>query len=306
MKKQISTMPFSSVKALSHMFKSFFELMKPRVMSLVIFTALVGMVIAPTQPDFLDASLSLFFVAIGAGAAGALNMWYDAEIDGIMTRTCLRPIPLGKIKNNHALVFGTVLSFISVAGLYFFSNFLSALILAITILFYIFIYTIWLKRSTPQNIVIGGAAGAFPPVIGWTISTNTIGIEPIILFLIIFLWTPSHFWALSLYKNEDYKKAKIPMLSVVSGEEVTKKNILFYSIILWPFTLAPYFLNFSSYSNFAFVVIFGFFYIFLSFKLLITKTKSASNKIARTIFVYSIFYLFFIFSTILIDNYFFI
>ena len=233
-------------------------------------------------------------------------MWYDAEIDGIMTRTCLRPIPLGKIKNNHALVFGTVLSFISVAGLYFFSNFLSALILAITILFYIFIYTIWLKRSTPQNIVIGGAAGAFPPVIGWTISTNTIGIEPIILFLIIFLWTPSHFWALSLYKNEDYKKAKIPMLSVVSGEEVTKKNILFYSIILWPFTLAPYFLNFSSYSNFAFVVIFGFFYIFLSFKLLITKTKSASNKIARTIFIYSIFYLFFIFSTILIDNYFFI
>ena len=306
MKKQISAMPVSSVTALSHMFKSFFELMKPRVMSLVIFTALVGMVIAPIQPDFLDASLSLFFLALGAGAAGALNMWYDAEIDGIMTRTCLRPIPLGKIKNNHALVFGTVLSFISVAGLYFFSNFLSALILAITILFYIFIYTIWLKRSTPQNIVIGGAAGAFPPVIGWTISTNTIGIEPIILFLIIFLWTPSHFWALSLYKNEDYKKAKIPMLSVVSGEEVTKKNILFYSIILWPFTLAPYFLNFASYTNFAFVVIFGFFYIFLSFKLLITKTKSASNKIARNIFIYSIFYLFFIFSTILIDNYFFI
>ncbi|MEJ6771581.1 MAG: heme o synthase, partial [Pelagibacteraceae bacterium] len=200
MKKQISAIPVSSVKALSHLFKSFFELMKPRVMSLVIFTALVGMVIAPTQPDFLDASLSLFFVALGAGAAGALNMWYDAEIDGIMTRTCLRPIPLGKIKNNHALVFGTVLSFISVAGLYFFSNFLSAFILAITILFYIFIYTIWLKRSTPQNIVIGGAAGAFPPVIGWAISTNTIGIEPIILFLIIFLWTPSHFWALSLYK----------------------------------------------------------------------------------------------------------
>ena len=167
--------------------------MKPRVMSLVIFTALVGMVIAPTQPDFLDASLSLFFVAIGAGAAGALNMWYDAEIDGIMTRTCLRPIPLGKIKNNHALVFGTVLSFISVAGLYFFSNFLSALILAITILFYIFIYTIWLKRSTPQNIVIGGAAGAFPPVIGWTISTNTIGIEPIILIFNYFSLDPVSF-----------------------------------------------------------------------------------------------------------------
>ena len=242
----------TSVKASTNILKSFFELMKPRVMSLVIFTALVGIVIAPIKPNFLDAAISLFFVALGAGASGALNMWYDAEIDGIMSRTCLRPIPLGKVKNQHALIFGVILSFVSVAGLYFFSNFLSALILAITILFYIFIYTIWLKRSTPQNIVIGGAAGSFPPVIGWTISSNSISVEPIILFLIIFLWTPSHFWALSLYKNEDYKKAKIPMLSVVSGEAVTKKNILFYSVILWPFTLAPYFLGFASYSNLLF------------------------------------------------------
>jgi len=296
----------TSVKASTNILKSFFELMKPRVMSLVIFTALVGIVIAPIKPNFLDAAISLFFVALGAGASGALNMWYDAEIDGIMSRTCLRPIPLGKVKNQHALIFGVILSFVSVAGLYFFSNFLSALILAITILFYIFIYTIWLKRSTPQNIVIGGAAGAFPPVIGWTISSNSISIEPIILFLIIFLWTPSHFWALSLYKNEDYKKAKIPMLSVVSGEAVTKKNILFYSVILWPFTLAPYFLGFASYSNLLFSSLFGFFYIYLSFQLLITKEKSSSHRIARNIFIYSIFYLFFIFSTILIDNYFFL
>ena len=296
----------TSVKASTNILKSFFELMKPRVMSLVIFTALVGIVIAPTKPNFLDAAISLFFVALGAGASGALNMWYDAEIDGIMSRTCLRPIPLGKVKNQHALIFGVILSFVSVAGLYFFSNFLSALILAITILFYIFIYTIWLKRSTPQNIVIGGAAGSFPPVIGWTISSNSISVEPIILFLIIFLWTPSHFWALSLYKNEDYKKAKIPMLSVVSGEVVTKKNILFYSVILWPFTLAPYFLGFASYSNLLFSSLFGFFYIYLSFKLLITKEKSSSHRIARNIFIYSIFYLFFIFSTILIDNYFFL
>jgi heme o synthase len=296
----------TSVKASTNILKSFFELMKPRVMSLVIFTALVGIVIAPTKPNFLDAAISLFFVALGAGASGALNMWYDAEIDGIMSRTCLRPIPLGKVKNQHALIFGVILSFVSVVGLYFFSNFLSALILAITILFYIFIYTIWLKRSTPQNIVIGGAAGSFPPVIGWAISTNSISIEPIVLFLIIFLWTPSHFWALSLYKNEDYKKANIPMLSVVSGEKVTKKNILFYSIILWPVTLAPYFLNFASYSNLVFVAVFGLFYIFLSFKLLISKIKSVSHKIARNIFVFSIFYLFFIFSTILIDNYFFL
>jgi heme o synthase len=302
----MSDVSVSSVKNFPNIFKSFFELMKPRVMSLVIFTALVGIVIAPVKPDFIVAAISLFFVALGAGAAGALNMWYDAEIDGIMSRTCLRPIPLGKVTNKHALIFGTVLSFVSVIGLYWFSNLLASIILAITILFYIFVYTIWLKRSTPQNIVIGGAAGSFPPVIGWAISTNSISIEPIILFLIIFLWTPSHFWALSLYKNEDYKKAKIPMLSVVSGEEVTKKNILFYSIILWPVTLAPYFLNFASYSNLIFSSFFGLFYIFLSFKLLITKAKPASHKIARNIFVYSIFYLFFIFSTILIDNYFFI
>jgi heme o synthase len=302
----MSDVSVSSVKNFPNIFKSFFELMKPRVMSLVIFTALVGIVIAPVKPDFIVAAISLFFVALGAGAAGALNMWYDAEIDGIMSRTCLRPIPLGKVTNKNALIFGTVLSFVSVIGLYWFSNLLASIILAITILFYIFIYTIWLKRSTPQNIVIGGAAGSFPPVIGWAISTNSISIEPIVLFLIIFLWTPSHFWALSLYKNEDYKKAKIPMLSVVSGEEVTKKNILFYSIILWPATLAPYFLNFASYSNLIFSSFFGLFYIFLSFKLLITKAKPASHKIARNIFVYSIFYLFFIFSTILIDNYFFI
>ena len=296
----------SSENSYSSTFKSFFELMKPRVMSLVIFTALVGIVIAPIKISFIDSALSLFFVALGAGAAGALNMWYDAEIDGIMSRTCLRPIPLGKVKTKHALTFGIILSIISVTGLYFFSNFLSAVILAITILFYIFVYTIWLKRSTPQNIVIGGAAGSFPPVIGWTISTNYISVEPVILFFIIFLWTPSHFWALSLYKNEDYKKANIPMLSVVSGENVTKKNILFYSIILWPVTLAPYFLNFASFSNLIFVTIFGLFYIYLSFALLITKVKATSNKIARNIFVFSIFYLFFIFSTILIDNYFFL
>ena len=296
----------SSENSYSSTFKSFFELMKPRVMSLVIFTALVGIVIAPIKISFIDSALSLFFVALGAGAAGALNMWYDAEIDGIMSRTCLRPIPLGKVKTKHALTFGIILSIISVVGLYFFSNFLSAVILAITILFYIFVYTIWLKRSTPQNIVIGGAAGSFPPVIGWTISTNYISVEPVILFFIIFLWTPSHFWALSLYKNEDYKKANIPMLSVVSGENVTKKNILFYSIILWPVTLAPYFLNFASFSNLIFVTIFGLFYIYLSFALLITKVKATSNKIARNIFVFSIFYLFFIFSTILIDNYFFL
>jgi len=280
--------------------------MKPRVMSLVIFTCLVGMVIAPGNIDLYGNFASLVIVAVGAGASGMLNMWYDSDIDAIMSRTCLRPIPSGQLKRQEALFYGIILSVFSILSLYYFANFLSASLLAFTIFFYVFIYTIWLKRKTPQNIVIGGAAGAFPPVIGWAISANTISIEPLILFLIIFFWTPSHFWALSLYKNEDYKKAKIPMLSVVSGEEVTKKNILFYSIILWPVTLAPYFLNFASYSNLIFVVVFGLFYIFLSFKLLISKMKSVSHKIARNIFAFSIFYLFFIFSTILIDNYFFL
>lgn len=275
-------------------------------MSLVIFTCLVGMVIAPGNIDLYGNFASLVIVAVGAGASGMLNMWYDSDIDAIMSRTCLRPIPSGQLKRQEALFYGIILSVFSILSLYYFANFLSASLLAFTIFFYVFIYTIWLKRKTPQNIVIGGAAGAFPPVIGWAISANTISIEPLILFLIIFFWTPSHFWALSLYKNEDYKKAKIPMLSVVSGEEVTKKNILFYSIILWPVTLAPYFLNFASYSNLIFVVVFGLFYIFLSFKLLISKIKSVSHKIARNIFAFSIFYLFFIFSTILIDNYFFL
>ena len=287
----------------SQIFVSFYELMKPRVMSLVIFTALVGLVIAPVKINFLNSALSLFFVAIGAGAAGALNMWYESDTDKLMSRTCLRPLPLGKLKQNHALWFGLVMSVISIIGLYYFSNFLSALVLAITIGFYFFIYTVWLKRKTPQNIVIGGAAGAFPPVIGWTIATDNISIEPIVLFLIIFLWTPSHFWALSLYKNDDYKNAGIPMLPVIAGEDYTKKNILAYAVILFPFTILPYLLGFAGLINLITSVGFGLFYIYLSYELFRETDKKIYDKIATKIFVFSIFYLFFIFSTILIDNY---
>ena len=174
--------------------------MKPRVMSLVIFTCAVGLLTSQTTIPLFDSLISIFFVTIGAGAAGALNMWYEADLDKLMTRTCLRPIPTGKINRDHALIFGVALSIISVCGLYYFSNLLSAILLFITIAFYLFVYTIWLKRKTPQNIVIGGASGALPPVIGWTIATNSLTIEPITFFLIIFYWTPSHFWALSLYK----------------------------------------------------------------------------------------------------------
>ena len=212
--------------------KAFFNLMKPRVMSLVIFTCAVGLLIAPIKVNFIDAIFSLTAVALGSGAAGALNMWYESDLDSIMTRTCLRPIPTGKLTRNQALIFGILASFVSIISLYIFSNLVAATILIITILFYVFVYTIWLKRKTSQNIVIGGAAGALPPIIGWAIATNEISIESIILFFIIFIWTPSHFWALSLYKSEDYRKAKIPMLPITSGVKTTKLNILIYAIVL--------------------------------------------------------------------------
>ena len=183
---------------------------------------------------------------MGSGAAGALNMWYESDLDALMSRTCLRPIPTGKVKKNQALYFGLILSIASTTILYFSANFVSASLLLFTIFFYFFIYTIWLKRKTPQNIVIGGAAGALPPVIGWTITTGQISIEPIILFLIIFFWTPSHFWALSLYKAGDYKRAKIPMLPITAGVKKTKQNILLYAYAMALAVLAPFFLDIAS------------------------------------------------------------
>ncbi len=277
--------------------------MKPRVMSLVLFTSMVGLLIAPVQISFISASVSLFAIALGAGAAGALNMWYESDLDALMSRTCLRPIPTGKVKKDQALWFGLFLSLASIAILYNSSNALSALLLAITIGFYFFIYTIWLKPRTSQNIVIGGAAGALPPVIGWTVATNAISIEPLILFLIIFIWTPSHFWALSLYKSGDYKKAKIPMLPVTDGVEKTKINILVYSLLLLPSVVSLYF--FENYSvQFLFVsTALTFYYIYLSYKLLRSLNNKTSNIIARKIFVYSIFYLFIIFVLILGDSF---
>jgi protoheme IX farnesyltransferase len=242
-------------------------------------------------------------VALGAGAAGALNMWYDSEIDAVMSRTCLRPIPLGKISNTQALYFGVSLSLISIVGLCLVSNILSASILAITISFYIFIYTIWLKRRSVQNIVIGGAAGAFPPVIGWAIANNNLSIEPIILFLIIFFWTPSHFWSLSLYKSEDYKKAKIPMLPVVSGVDFTKKNIFAYALILFPITILPFYFNFAGLFYLIPTIILGIFYIFLTFKLLKTNNKKETAKFSKKIFAFSILYLFLIFTLLLIESF---
>ena len=225
-------------------FSELFKLMKPRVMSLVIFTCAVGLLMAPTAIATKDAMIAIFLVSIGAGAAGALNMWYESDLDALMTRTCLRPIPMGKVNKKQALIFGTSLSFFSVIALDYFANTISAALLLFTILFYVFVYTIWLKRKTPQNIVIGGAAGALPPVIGWTIATNSLSLEPITFFLIIFFWTPSHFWALSLYKSDDYKKAKIPMLPLTNGIESTKINIFVYSLLMLPIVILPYSIDF--------------------------------------------------------------
>ena len=282
--------------------KAFFNLMKPRVMSLVIFTCAVGLLIAPIKINFLDASFSLVAVALGSGAAGALNMWYESDLDSIMTRTCLRPIPTGKLSRDQALIFGVLASFISIITLYVFSNLVAATILIITILFYVFVYTIWLKRKTPQNIVIGGASGALPPVIGWAIATNGISLEPIILFFIIFTWTPSHFWALSLYKTDDYRKAKIPMLPITSGIRATKLNIFIYALILFPIVLSPYFFNFSGLTYLLFATVLSSYYVIISYKLLKEKKLIEEKKLATKLFGYSIFYLFMIFLFILIDK----
>ena len=299
---QISIKARNSKLGLALDLSSFFNLMKPRVMSLVLFTCMVGLLIAPYNVGLKTSIISLLAVAIGSGAAGALNMWNESDLDALMSRTCLRPIPTGKVKRNQALYFGVILSVISILTLYYSANLVSAVLLASTIGFYFFIYTIWLKRKTPQNIVIGGAAGALPPVIGWTIATGTISIEPIILFLIIFLWTPSHFWALSLYKSGDYKKAKIPMLPVIAGTKTTKTNILLYSFAMLPIIIAPYFFNFAGLFYLTIALIMTLYYNYLCFELFKSKIIKTSNKIARKVFVYSIFYLFFIYLVLLIDN----
>src|SRR5690348_14560795 len=218
----------------------FFALLKPRVMSLVVFTAFVGLVAAPVAINPLLAVIAILAIAIGAGASGALNMWYDADIDAVMTRTANRPVPAGRVTPGEALSFGLVLSVLSVMTLGVLINWLSAALLAFTIFFYAVVYTMWLKRWTPQNIVIGGAAGAIPPVIGWAAVTGSVSLESVILFLIIFLWTPPHFWALALFKSDDYARAGIPMMPNVAGQASTRRQIFAYSLILAPVGVLPW------------------------------------------------------------------
>jgi len=283
-------------------FSELFKLMKPRVMSLVIFTCAVGLLMAPNVIATKDAIIGIMLVSIGAGAAGALNMWYESDLDALMTRTCLRPIPTGKVNKNQALIFGITLSIFSVIALDYFANRISAGLLLFTILFYVLVYTIWLKRKTPQNIVIGGASGALPPVIGWTIATNSLSFEPLTFFLIIFFWTPSHFWALSLYKSDDYKKAKIPMLPLTNGIENTKLNIFIYSLIMLPVIILPFAIGFVSLIFLIPSLVLTIYYNFLCFELYNFKKNKFEPKKAKSIFGYSILYLFLIFVLFLTDK----
>ena len=276
--------------------------MKPRVMSLVIFTCAVGLLTSNSNINITDAMIGIILVALGAGAAGCLNMWYEADLDALMTRTCLRPIPTGKINKQQALVFGTLLTVFSVVALNYFTNLMSALLLLFTIAFYLFVYTIWLKRKTPQNIVIGGIAGSLPPVIGWTIATNSISLEPISLFLIIFFWTPSHFWALSLYKSDDYKKAKIPMMPLTDGIEKTKVYIVVYSLLMLPVIILPYAISFSGLVYLIPAIMLTIYYNFMCYDLYKHKKNKFVLKKAKKVFGYSILYLFLIFVLFLIDN----
>ena len=283
-------------------FSELFKLMKPRVMSLVIFTCAVGLLSAPNLVSTKDAIIGILLVSLGAGAAGALNMWYESDLDALMTRTCLRPIPTGKVNKNQALIFGVTLSIVSVVALDYFTNRLSASILLLTILFYVFVYTIWLKRRTPQNIVIGGAAGAFPPLIGWTIATGSLSIEPLAFFLIIFFWTPSHFWALSLYKSDDYKKANIPMLPLTNGIESTKTNIFVYSLLMLPVIIFPFLIEFVGLAFLIPSLLLTLYYNFLCYELYKFKKNKFDAKKAKSIFGYSILYLFLIFVLFLVDK----
>jgi protoheme IX farnesyltransferase len=219
--------------------RDYVELLKPRVMSLVVFTGLVGVMIAPVHIHPFEAFLAVLAIALGSGAAGAINMWYERDLDALMTRTANRPLPAGRVAPDDALGLGVLLSIFSVLLMALATNFFAAALLTAAILFYVFVYTIWLKRRTPQNIVIGGAAGAFPPMIGWAAATGDVSAVGLSLFLLIFLWTPPHFWALALYRSDDYRRAGVPMLPVVAGPRETKKQMLLYTLILAPVALAP-------------------------------------------------------------------
>jgi protoheme IX farnesyltransferase len=279
----------------------YLALLKPRVMSLVIFTALVGLVVAPGHLHPVIGFTAILCIAIGAGASGALNMWYDADIDAVMKRTSRRPIPAGRVLPGEALAFGLTLATGAVVVLGLLVNWVAALLLAFTIFFYIVVYTMWLKRTTPQNIVIGGAAGAFPPMIGWAAATGGIGVEAILLFLIIFFWTPPHFWALSLYRTDDYAKAGIPMLPVVAGAAETRRQILLYSCVLVPIGASPWLLGYAGALYGVVAIAAGALMLALAWRVR-RRDGTSGERAAKHLFAYSILYLLVLFSALLAES----
>ena len=278
----------------------YLALMKPRVMSLVVFTALVGLAVAPGSLHPMTAFTALLCIAVGAGAAGALNMWYDADIDALMTRTRARPVPMGRVKPGEALAFGLTLAGFAVVTLGLLVNVLAAGLLAFTIFFYVVIYTIWLKRWTPQNIVIGGAAGAFPPMIGWAAATGSLSPEPVLLFMIIFFWTPPHFWALALIRTEDYARAAIPMLPVVAGDASTRRQILAHTLVLVPLGVAPWALGYAGALYGVTAVVTGAIMAVLAWQVL--RESRPAERASKQLFAFSILYLFLLFAVLLVER----
>ena len=276
----------------------YIALMKPRVMSLVVFTGLAGMLVAPGHLHWLLASVAVLCIAVGAGASGAINMWYDRDIDAVMERTRLRPLPLGRIAPEEALTFGVVLASGSVFLMGVAVNWTAAALLALTVLFYVFVYTIWLKRRTPQNIVIGGAAGAFPPMIGWAAVTGDVSLESFTLFALIFMWTPPHFWALSLYRCGDYAAAGVPMLPVVAGKAETKRQMLIYTILLVPTAMAPTLLGFAGWVYGGAALVLGLAFVAAA----IAVRRDETDRSAKRMFGFSIFYLFALFALLIADG----
>ncbi|HEY2532678.1 MAG TPA: heme o synthase [Xanthobacteraceae bacterium] len=277
----------------------YIALMKPRVMSLVVFTALVGLLLAPGHVHPVIALTAIICIAVGAGAAGALNMWYDADIDAAMARTAARPIPAGRLLAGEALAFGLTLGIGSVLVLGLLVNAFAAVLLATTIAFYVVIYTMWLKRTTPQNIVIGGAAGALPPMIGWAAVTGSLAPEPLLLFLIIFFWTPPHFWALSLYRTSDYVRAGIPMLPVVAGATETRRQILWYTLLLTPLGASPWLCGYASAAYGVVAIVTGGILIALAVRV---RMERSGHTASRQMFAFSILYLFLLFAMLLVDR----
>ncbi|MEM7068932.1 MAG: heme o synthase [Pseudomonadota bacterium] len=285
----------------SAMPRDYFELMKPRVMYLVIFTAIIGLLMAPGSIHPLIGFIAILCISVGAGASGALNMWYDQDIDRVMARTAKRPIPDGRVEPHQALAFGLTLSIFSVMTLGVLVNWLAAFLLAFTIFFYAVIYTMWLKRSTPQNIVIGGAAGAFPPMIGWAAVTGTVSIESIVLFAIIFLWTPPHFWALALFRLKDYENASVPMMPNVQGERSTRNQILGYSLVLAVTGVLPTILGFASIVYGVFGALMGLAFVGFAWKVFKSDAEDGNYAHEKRLFGFSILYLFALFAAMGVD-----